>query len=178
MVWCEQDPYVKLEVAAWTNRTETLEDAGSSAVWPALQGLFTEVDRQILADCKLKVTVMEENTLTSHALLGTGSVSLRKLAAMLNSPVELSVDLSDKGVSCGRVVVLATLREALPEEVHDTVDSSLVTVERGSLTLKQVETIEVIGGDSSMLDNKQVGSVAWLEKHYCTAIYSNMTEVS
>jgi hypothetical protein len=110
----------------------------------------------MLADCKLKVTVMDENTLTSHSLLGTGSISLRKLAPKINSPVELSIDLNEKGVSRGRLVVHATLREALPEEVVDTVDEALVTLKKGALTLKHVETIDIIGGDSSLLDGAQV----------------------
>jgi hypothetical protein len=152
---------VKLEVAGWTNRTKTLDNAGSSAIWSDIhvEGLYTGVDRHLLADCKLKVTVMDENTLTSHSLLGTGSISLRKLAPRINSPVELSIDLNEKGVSCGRLVVHATLREALPDEVVDTVDASLITLKQGSLSVKQVETIDIIGGDSSLLDNMQVGVI-------------------
>ena len=114
------------------------------------------MDRDILTDCKLKATVMDENTLTAHSLLGSGSISLRKLAPKINSPVELSIDLSEKGVSCGRLVVHATLREALPEEIESTVAESMITIKQGSLTVKEIETIDIIGGDSSLLDKMQV----------------------
>lgn len=127
------------------------------------------MDKNILADCKLKATVMDENSLTSHSLLGSGSISLRKLAPKINSPVELSIDLSENGVSCGRLVVYATLREALPEEIVDTVDESLITLSQGSLTVKQVETIEILGGDSSILDSKQVGDVGAV---FCCVVLS------
>lgn len=110
----------------------------------------------MLSECKLKVTVMDENTLTAHSILGTGSVSLRKLAPQINSSVELSIDLSDKGTSCGRLLVHATLREALPEEIVDTIDPSLVTLKNGFIEVKQVETKDLIGGDSSLLDSMQV----------------------
>ena len=145
-----------LELASWKNRTKTLSNVGNTAIWPDIEGIFTEVDESILADCKLKATVMDENTLTSHSFLGSGSISLRKLAPKINSPVELSVDLSENGVPCGRLEVHATLREALPEEIVETVDESLITLNKGSITVKKVETIDIIGGDSSLLDNKQV----------------------
>ena len=121
------------------------------------------MDRNILADCKLKAIVMDENNLTSHALLGVGSISLRKLAPKINSPVELCVDLSDNGVSCGRLLIYATLREAMPDEIVDTVDESMITLKQGSLAIKQVETIDIIGGDSSLLDNKQVGVYLYID---------------
>ena len=136
---------MKLELADWSSRTKTIDNAGSNPIWSDIEGMFVEVDKGMLKDIKLKATVMDENTLRTHSFLGSGSISLRKLAQKINHTVELSMDLSENGASCGRLQVFATLRQALPDEIEDTIDESLITLKQGTLTIKDVETIEVIG---------------------------------
>jgi hypothetical protein len=117
--------------------------------------LKAEVDREILLDHKLRVSVCDENTTRDHKTLGTGKVSLRALAARMNSEVELTIHLSENGAACGTVVIGATLREALPQEVVNTLSESMVKITEGLLTVKSVTAKDIIGGDSGMFD-KQV----------------------
>lgn len=126
--------------------------------WPYIRNLMVEVDRGILLDHRLKVSVCDENTLQSHKTLGTGKASLRTLATRMNSEVELRIDLSENGAACGTVVIGATLREARAEEIKDTLPESAVKISEGLLTVKSVAAKDIIGGDSAgLLGDKQVG---------------------
>ena len=147
---------MKLELASWTDRTTTLQNCGSAPAWPCTKHLFCEVDRQILSDYKLRITVYDENENRAHSVLGTGSVSLRPLAPKINREVHLQVNLSDKGVASGYVIIAATLREALETEISDTIPESAVRFAVGSLTVKSVAAKGIIGGDNSIFDSKQV----------------------
>lgn len=146
---------MKLDLVSWSGRTETRPNAGGNASWPQISHLKIEVDREILLDHKLRISVCDENTIRDHKTLGAGKVSLRPLASRMNSEVELTVHLSENGAACGTIVLGATLREARAEEIVNTMAESSVKITEGLLTVKSVTAKDIIGGDSGMFD-KQV----------------------
>lgn len=109
-----------------------------------------EVDVSILANEKLEVSVMDENHLTGDKSLGSGKASLRRLCPRLNSEVELSVDLTESGVVCGRVVLVAILRATTRDQLIETIPENAIKVVNGLLRIHKVSVHGLKGGDAGI----------------------------
>jgi Ca2+-dependent lipid-binding protein len=138
-------------------RTDTLQDAGPNPVWPKTKSIQFEVDAETLAEDKLHVCVVDENSMRSDKPLGSGKVSLRRLCPRVNNEVELSVDVSENGAVAGRIVIHAILRPASKEELVETIPDSAVAVKQGLFTVKKITVDDIVGGDTGFLGGgKQV----------------------
>ena len=138
-------------------RTDTLQDAGPNPVWPKTNNIQFEVDADILAEDKLQVSVIDENSMRSDKPLGSGKVSLRRLCPRVNNEVELSVDINENGVVAGRIVIHAILRPASKEELVETIPESQIMIQQGLFTVKKITVDDIVGGDSGILGGgKQV----------------------
>jgi hypothetical protein len=108
----------------------------------------------MLLESKLRVVVMDENSSRQHAMLGAGSISLRRLGPRINSEVELTVDLHDNGVAQGQAIIGATLRLAQAEEITETIAEDQISLQRGLLMIKSVEAKDMKGGDGGPFDKQ------------------------
>ena len=152
----KQDPYICMTIGDWSETTTTLNSAGSNATWTSLD-MAAEVNADILGKEKLTVRVMDENTTRADSVLGVGTVSMRKLCARLNTPVELKVDLvAENGAAVGVVLVTALLNESKLDDLMDALPESAVVVKKGMLVVKKITAIDLKGGDSTFLGGKQV----------------------
>lgn len=144
-----------MTVGDWSETTATLNSAGSNATWTDLD-MVAEVNADMLASEKLTVRVMDENLTRSDSVLGAGLVSMRKLCARINKPVELRVDLVDSnGAAVGCVVLTATLVQCRLEDLQDALPESAVVVKHAQLAVKTISAFDLKGGDSSFLGGKQ-----------------------
>lgn len=156
----QQDPYICVTVGDWNETTATLNSAGGNATWTELD-MVAEVNSDMLAAEKLTVRVMDENMGRKDSVLGAGMVSMRKLCARINSPVELSVDLvAPNGAAVGTVLVTATLVQCRLEDLQDTLPESAVVVKHAQLVVKKISAFDLKGGDSSFFGDKQVNFTA------------------
>ena len=145
-------------VGDWSETTDTLSNAGSSATWTNLD-MLAEVNATILSNDKVTVLVMDENTTRRDSVLGVGQASLRKLCPRMNSPVEIAVDLvAENGAAVGRVVLPAMLSESKLEDLNDALPVSAVVVNKAQLVIKKISAIDLKGGDSSMFGDKPVSN--------------------
>lgn len=152
---------------SWNESTDTLYNAGSNVTWNNLT-MQTEVNRDMLlmsanpssSEGKLTVVVMDENTsLAGDKLLGTGSVSMRKLCSRIGTEVMLTVDLktADSGVVVGTVILTAVLKQCALENMDEALPASVVVVQRGQLVVQQIIAQDLKGGNSTLFGAKQVG---------------------
>jgi hypothetical protein len=147
---------VCLSIADWAESTSTLSNAGSSATWTDLD-MVVEVNRDILGSEKLTVRVMDENATRRDSVLGAGLVSLGKLCARLNTPVEVGIDLvAENGKSVGRVVVTAVLSEGKLADMTEGLPVSAVVVNRAQLVVRRIAAADLKGGDKSFFGDKPV----------------------
>jgi Ca2+-dependent lipid-binding protein len=109
-----------------------------------------EVDVPILANEKLEITVMDQDSFTGDKSLGSGKVSLRRLCPRINSEVELSVDLTENGVVCGRVVLIAILRAVTRDQLIETIPESAIKVAQGLLRVHKISVNGLKGGDAGL----------------------------
>jgi hypothetical protein len=147
---------VCLSIADWAESTSTLSNAGSSATWTDLD-MVAEVNSDILGSEKLTVRVMDENATRRDSVLGAGLVSLGKLCARLNTPVEVGIDLvAENGTSVGRVVVTAVLSEGKLADMTEGLPVSAVVVNRAQLVVRRITAADLKGGDKSFFGDKPV----------------------
>lgn len=147
-----------MTIGDWSETTSTLTSAGSNATWTSLD-MAAEVNADILGREKLTVRVMDENTTRADSVLGVGNVSMRKLCARINSPVELKVDLvAENGAAVGVVLVTAVLNESKLDDLMDALPESAVVVKKGMLVVKKITAVDLKGGDSTFLGGKQVSN--------------------
>jgi len=113
----KQDPYVMLQMGAWSDKTKVKDTAGTNSIWDLLS-MEADVDRDILQSAAIDVKVMNSNNLRSHSEIGSGRVAVRRAATQLKQLVELSVDLlnTKSGKPAGHVVLHV---EVLPEELEE-----------------------------------------------------------
>ena len=103
-----------------------------------------EVNADILTKEKLEVIACDENSSREDNVLGTGMISLRKLANMFAQKVELSIDLKDdKGASSGRVTLFATLTNGDLQDLNDGIPDSAVTFQEGKMRLHEVSLLDM-----------------------------------
>jgi hypothetical protein len=145
-----QDPYIRAALGDQKERTATLYNAGSNPIWTDIKKMMFEVDVPMLANDKLEITVMDEDSFTGDKSLGSGKVSLRRLCPRINSEVELSVDLTENGVVCGRVVLVAILRAVSRDQLIETIPDSAIKVVQGLLRVHKVSVREIKGGDAGL----------------------------
>jgi Ca2+-dependent lipid-binding protein len=157
MLFVTQDPYVQFDLSTESERTTTLQDAGSSPVWPKIDDIQLEVDRAILTEDKMTITVKDEDKIGGDKVLGSAKVSLRRLCPRLNSEVEIAADLAEAGVVKGSVLVTAVLRPASKDELIETIPETAIKVNQGLLAVKKISVHNLKGGDSGFLGGgKQV----------------------
>jgi C2 domain len=161
------DPYARVSFGDWEDATPTLQNFGVDPLWKDLQMHF-EVNRDSLLKEKLKIVVMDENSLTSDALMGMctfNALSLKKLCASLDTGIE--VDLKGKmsaesGAAAGTCFLKATLKKTKLSalETADALPESTVTIPSagGILSISAIDAYDVISKEflgkkvSSLLD--------------------------
>jgi hypothetical protein len=134
-----------------------LSNAGPNPIWTRIENLNFEVDRSILAEEKLVITVKDEDTVGGDKILGTAKKSLRALCPRINTEVIIDADLAENGVVKGKVKITAILRPASKEELVETLPESAIKVNEGLMSIKKISVHNLKGGDSGFLGGgKQV----------------------
>lgn len=134
---------MRLRIGDWSETTETLPNAGGVVAWPSLT-MQAEVNADILSKEKLEIIAMDENSSREDDILGTGMISLRKLAGMFAQRVELSIDLKDdKGASAGRVTLYATLTNGKLQDLSEGIPDAAVTFKDGKMRLHEVSLLDM-----------------------------------
>jgi hypothetical protein len=142
----KQDPYVVVKLGDYRDRTPTLQEAGSDPVFDLLD-LKPRVTAPILLNRQLEVEVYEDNTVGGDILLGTGTVTLKRVTTM-GEDVDLRVALRDsRGESAGRVLLVARLEDMpLPEEKLAAVPISEGFV-RGTINVRKICAFGLLNTD-------------------------------
>ena len=134
---------MRLRIGDWSETTETLPNAGGIVAWPSLT-MQVEVNADILSKEKLEIIAMDENSSREDDILGTGMISLRKLAGMFAQRVELSIDLKDdKSASSGRVTLYAILTNGKLQDLNDGIPDDAVTFKDGKMRLHEISLLDV-----------------------------------
>jgi hypothetical protein len=142
----KNDPYVILSLAAWREKTEVIEDAGESGLWDNLD--FTiPVTSDIIDFEKIRITVMERNTISEHKNIGTGSSQLTRLLSSLESAPSSEVDLvvnlkDDKKKYAGKVILYATLDRYVEKSTMDIEVSNQLT--NGTLAVTRIRAKDLL----------------------------------
>jgi hypothetical protein len=106
------------------------------------------VDKKSLLREELKVLALDENKLRQDAVIGRGTVSLRRACAQFGRPVQLTKELSnEQGAVTGTVVISATLSKLRPEEATDKIPESAIRITNGVLTVKKIVATDLVGAD-------------------------------
>eukprot|EP01034_Spumella_vulgaris_P032732 gene32732-40401_t len=116
----KQDPYIQFQFgSAYKERTITQNNAGKEVYWTDLD-LKCDVSRADLMDTTsqlLTVTAFDDNDLTSDALIGVGTLSLRAVSAVIGKDTKLTVELLDvKKKVAGTLSLVVVINETIPEE--------------------------------------------------------------
>eukprot|EP01038_Epipyxis_sp_PR26KG_P008884 gene8884-11983_t len=151
----KQDPYVKFKLGEWEESTITLNNVGSNPLWQDLT-IETEVNREILQDEKLIITVMDDNDTREDALLGFAETNLWKLCDAFGRSVDLTIELMNPvtNVLSGSITVTACLRKAELSELSqwDALPETVVQMTAGgTLKVKQLIIYDVRGADATLL---------------------------
>ena len=136
-----QDPYVRLTLGDWCGQTKVQAGAGANPVWDLLD-LEADVTKETLeGPCReLEVVVMDQNSMRADALIGTGSVTVHKVAEKVGQEVELKAHLVDKkGKEAGTLLVFCSLEQRVKEE-NLVVDPSFVF---GQLIVDSIRTFDL-----------------------------------
>lgn len=144
---------MRLRIGDWYETTPTLANAGGTVSWPTSLVMRAEVNADILSKEHLEVVAMDENSLKADDLLGSGTISLRKLASMFGQQVELSVDLKgEKGVAAGRVTFRAELTSGQLGDLNDGIPDSAVTLKDGKIRLHEITLLDMVAvkGDKEL----------------------------
>eukprot|EP00981_Chlorochromonas_danica_P012473 scaffold4991_cov156-Ochromonas_danica.AAC.1 len=101
------DPYVVLQVEDCPDliaRTGVSSNVNRDICWEPLDIEFL-ITKDLFKFKRLKVTVMDKNSLTSDGLLAKGDISMRKMGSAINEKATIyPVQLKDgRGRSCGRL---------------------------------------------------------------------------
>ena len=132
----QQDPYVKLRFGDWNDQTHTKDNAGSDAIWDFLV-MENNVYLENIAQNKLIVQVMEENSSRKDVLIGSGEVSIVRCVTEENCGKEVALKiklLSENGKPAGRVeVYMKVVEPTLGGTVPDNFDLGILTVKRAIL---------------------------------------------
>jgi hypothetical protein len=140
---------VKLDIGKWWDRTPTLANSGDTPVWNLTESMVFEINKYVLNDSKLRVTMMDENKMRKDSYLGSGTTTLESLDSDSDSHI-LTIDLSDEGETCGRVFIEAVIRDVPIEELNYSIPNSYINLPQGVLNIKSITTRNIIGGDSGL----------------------------
>jgi Ca2+-dependent lipid-binding protein/Ca2+-binding EF-hand superfamily protein len=150
----KQDPFVQLELGDWSESTVTLNNAGGKATWNNLN-IQAEVNKDILKNNKLKLTVLDENFSRKDKVLGTGQFNVRLLTGpVMNSEKTFSVPLvSSSGAAAGTIVLTACLGPLVPSMALDGIPDTSINpkLEEAKLIISECAAFNLIGGDGSFL---------------------------
>jgi hypothetical protein len=152
----KQDPYARLSISdIWSETTSTLNNAGSHPVWPTMD-LVAEVNRNDLANEKLRIDFFDQNFSRNDVPLGSGTVSLRSLCAKINTDVPLEIDLiDDKKAIISKCTVTGKLIQGDIKDAFDSLPDSMVKIEKGVLQILEINAYDLKSGQSeSMVDTE------------------------
>ena len=137
----KQDPYVQLSFGTMKpQRTITQDNAGSAALWDFLDMSFP-VSFDSLCNTELTVEAWDDNN-TGDTLIGSGTVSVRKVGSVLDKEVELDIPLvgKDGKSAAGQIVLYCKVIDPPPEvdpvlkeEIEDNLEGK-VRISRVTLT--------------------------------------------
>ena len=110
------DPYIRVRVGTYVERTYTMQNGGCHALFEPLD-IKLPVTAGILLSNRIELEVWDENSkldMRGDVMIGTGSGSLSDVRA-IGEIVELSIPLSDaKGVPTGRLLAFLRLENSPP----------------------------------------------------------------
>ena len=177
------DPYVKLSLGTWNDKTEFQDNAGSAASWDDLDISFKVTSETLQQD--MIIQTLDYNSMTSHVLIGETSINLGSLtqAEKVGQITEFNVELKDKkGVFSGRLYIVVTVlidQKTLDEQLRQEAEKAAAATKKKEddiaaaaakdpkLSLKSfplypngyVGTINRIA--CSDLSNVEMGSLGW-----------------
>eukprot|EP01031_Cornospumella_fuschlensis_P026043 gene26043-31445_t len=139
----KNDPFVELKLGTLSFKTESIDEAGSTAVFDYL-GQHFAVDRDILEFEKLKVKVIDKNNAFSDVVIGEGSASILHLIEHTEEEQMVSIQITNsKGKNTGRVMLFFTLTA---EKVDDgVIDKNLASFKMGELRILRIRAQDVPG---------------------------------
>lgn len=124
-------------------------------MWSNLDNMLIEVNREILNNEKIIITIMDENLTRNDVELGYAYCDLIKICQRINNSVDLSVDFISKGNSSivGKVILSCMLKPCKIDELSEAIPDEMVTVKQGLLKIQGIKAFDLKGGD---LIGKQV----------------------
>ncbi|RYH30866.1 hypothetical protein EON65_04040, partial [archaeon] len=139
----KNDPFVELKLGTITFKTESIDEAGSTAVFDYL-GQHFAVDRDILEFEKLKVKVIDKNNAFSDVLIGEGNTSLLYLIDRTEEEQMVSIQITNaKGKETGRVMLFFTLSSDKSDD--GVIDKNLSSFKKGELRILRIRAQDVPG---------------------------------
>jgi hypothetical protein len=140
------DPYVRVEFGDWIDTTPTKNSADKDVVWSELD-MRVEVDERTLKSEEIHVTVLDENTTRGDALIGTATLSVRRLCSNFGKQVSLKHELSTAaGAVSGTIIIHAALTPLKLEDAIDMIPESRIKIANGVLTIKKIAAEDLRGG--------------------------------
>lgn len=112
----------------WIWRTPFQNNSGPTATWRDLDGVVTDINGDTLKLERLKISVWDKNTMTD-AVLGRGTVSLRKAGTTPGTDVSMNVPMKDKfGQTTGEVnIVLQVQNSSVQNEADVDLEDAVPT---------------------------------------------------
>jgi C2 domain len=132
------DPYIRVRVGAYTERTYTIQNGGCNALFEPLDTKLT-VTAETLRLNKIEFEVWDENSkldVRGDVMIGKGSRSLDDVR-ILEEIVELSIPLTDsKGGPTGRLLAFLKLQDPPPKEPGTNSGINTITGSESDLSQK------------------------------------------